>query len=112
MKRHELVQLDDISAMRCPCGWTQRAFAGGVGPASVHQVQIEADAKTHYHKGMTEIYVILEGEGFLELDGEKTAVRPLTAVMIHPGCRHRAIGKLRLLNIAIPAFDPEDEWFD
>ena len=61
---------------------------------------------------MTEIYVILEGEGHLELDGAQVPVKPFTSVMIKPGCRHRAIGKLRILNIPIPAFDPTDEWFD
>jgi hypothetical protein len=39
-------------------------------------------------------------------------VRPLTAVFILPGCRHRAVGKLRILNIPVPAFDPEDEFED
>jgi len=32
--------------------------------------------------------------------------------MIHPGCRHRAIGHLKLINVPIPAFDPDDEYFD
>jgi hypothetical protein len=27
-------------------------------------------------------------------------------------CRHRAVGKLRIVNICIPPFDPADEWFD
>ncbi len=27
-------------------------------------------------------------------------------------CRHRAIGKMKIVNIPIPAFDPHDEWFD
>jgi len=26
--------------------------------------------------------------------------------------RHRAIGKMKIVNIPIPAFDPHDEWFD
>ena len=61
---------------------------------------------------MTEIYVVLEGVGEMELDGERVPVRPMSSVMIKPGCRHRAIGKLKILNIAIPKFDPADEWFD
>ena len=56
--------------------------------------------------------MILEGEGYLELDGERVPVRPLTAVFIRPGCRHRAVGKLRILNIPVPAFDPADEFED
>jgi mannose-6-phosphate isomerase-like protein (cupin superfamily) len=113
MKNYAVSQIDEIEPQRCPCGWTRRAFADlPNGPATVHVVQIESDARTHYHKRLTEIYVILEGEGILELDGEAVPVRPFTSVMIHPGCRHRAVGKLKVLNIPIPAFDPEDEWFD
>ena len=32
--------------------------------------------------------------------------------MIKPGCRHRAVGDLTLINVPVPAFDSEDEWFD
>lgn len=110
---YAVAQLDRLEPTRCPCGWSRRAFADVAGaPASVHVVEILEDAKVHYHKQMTEIYVILEGEGHLELDGELVPVKPLTSIMIRPGCRHRAVGKLRLLNIPIPAFDPHDEWFD
>jgi len=61
---------------------------------------------------MTEIYVVLEGTGHIELDGEKLPVRPMTAIYIPPGCRHRAVGRLKLLNLPVPAFDEKDEWFD
>src|SRR5260221_9891678 len=106
-------QLDQATPTRCPCGWARRAFAGmSDGPASVHLVDIEQDARAHYHKRMTEIYLVLEGEGEMELDGERIPVRPMTAVYIRPGCRHRAIGKLRIVNIPIPSFDEADEWFD
>ena len=33
-------------------------------------------------------------------------------VYIRPGCRHRAVGQLKVINIPIPAFDPADEYFD
>lgn len=106
-------QLDEIEPTRCPCGFSRRAFAVPENQtATIHLVDIHEDARTHYHKGMTEIYLILEGEGHLELDGELVPVKPMSTVMIKPGCRHRAIGKLKIINIPIPAFDPEDEWFD
>ena len=108
-----LSQLDKVNPARCPCGWARRAFAGlADGAASVHLVDIEEDARAHYHKRMTEIYLVLEGEGELELNGERVPVRPMTAVYIKPGCRHRAIGKLRIINIPVPSFDEADEWFD
>jgi hypothetical protein len=48
----------------------------------------------------------------MELDGDIVPLEPLTAVLIKPGCRHRAVGRLRIVNIPVPAFDPADEWFD
>lgn len=108
-----LAQLDELEGVDCPCGVARRAFAEpGNQVASMHLTDIEADARTHYHKRMTEIYVVLEGTGHLELDGERVPVKPLTSVLIKPGCRHRAVGKMRILNVPIPAFDPADEWFD
>ena len=113
MKNYLISQLDALDSVRCPCGDARRAFQSVDNPiATVHLVDIQKDAQTHYHKRLTEIYVILEGEGHLELDGEMVPVKPLTTVLIKPGCRHRAIGKLKILNIPIPAFDRADEWFD
>lgn len=113
MPNYLVAQLDQIDPVKCPCGWARRAFVGpSDSPASVHQVDIQSEARTHYHKQMTEVYVVMAGEGAIELDGERVPLRPFTAVMIKPGCRHRAIGELKILNIAIPAFDETDEWFD
>jgi mannose-6-phosphate isomerase-like protein (cupin superfamily) len=118
-KNYRVSQLDQVPPVPCPCGQARRAFASdrgaaasGTGAASVHLVDISADARAHYHKRMTEIYLILEGTGHLELDGERVPVKPMTAVYIQPGCRHRAVGKMRIINIPVPAFDPADEWFD
>ena len=108
-----IAQLDELSAQPCPCGTTRRAFAEISGaPASVHRVDISEEAQTHYHKKMTEIYLVLDGEGQMELDGQLFPVQPMTAIYIRPGCRHRAVGKLRIINIPIPSFDEADEWFD
>jgi mannose-6-phosphate isomerase-like protein (cupin superfamily) len=78
----------------------------------MHIVDIEEDARAHYHKKLTEIYFVLEGTGHIELDGKKVPIKPLTAVFIKPLCRHRAIGRMRIINVCIPAFDEQDEWFD
>jgi mannose-6-phosphate isomerase-like protein (cupin superfamily) len=112
-RNYHIAQLDEIPPVRCPCGQARRAFATPDNQtATLHLVDISVNARTHYHKRMTEIYLILEGEGFLELDGERIRVKPMSAVFIKPGCRHRAVGKLRIINIPVPAFDSTDEWFD
>ena len=113
MANYLVERFDQIEAVRFPCGFAKRAFAVPENQtATMHMVDILEDSRTHYHKKMTEIYYVLEGEGHIELDGERIAVQPMTAVMIKPGCRHRAIGRLKILNIPIPAFDETDEWFD
>ncbi|MBA3938096.1 MAG: cupin domain-containing protein [Planctomycetes bacterium] len=112
-KNYLFAQLDELEPQRCPCGWTRRAFATPDNTvATIHYVDIQADARTHYHTKLTEIYLILEGEGFMELDGELIPVKPLSTVLIKPGCRHRALGALKIVNIPVPAFDPHDEHFD
>jgi len=104
---------DDIEAVRCPCGFAQRAFALPENEtATVHIVDIRQDARVHYHREHTEIYLVLEGQGHLELDGERVEVRPFSTILIKPLCRHRAVGTLRIINVCIPPFDPADEWFD
>ena len=113
MKNYMIAQLDEIEAVPCPCGQSRRAFVSPDNElATLHYVDIKKDSETHYHKTLTEIYLILEGEGHMELDGELIPVKPMTSIFIKPGCRHRAIGNLKIINIPIPAFDPEDEWFD
>jgi len=113
MVNYVVEQLDDLAAVACPCGLTRRAFVEpGASPASVHLVDISADSRTHYHKKLTEIYVVLEGRGEMELDGETVPIKPMTSVLILPECRHRAVGKLKVIVVAMPAFDPADEWFD
>lgn len=113
MKRYYIEKLDEIVPENCSCGTARRAFmCPDNAVASVHIVEISGDSRTHYHKHHTEIYLIIEGEGHLELDGELVAVTPMTSVMIKPGCRHRAIGKMKIINIPIPKYDQMDEWFD
>lgn len=112
--RFQIANLAEISPHACPCGQARRAFMNDRNPvASMHLVEIKKDSETHYHKRMTEIYYVLEGEGHIELDGESHPLRPGMAVMIQPGCRHRAVGEgLKILNVPVPQFDPEDEWID
>ena len=104
-----------IEPIRCPCGWARRAFADVPdAPASVHRVEIEVDARTHYHRAHTEIYYILDCDAgaAIELDGNRVPLTMGQAVMIPPGVRHRAVGRMTVLNVVVPPFDPTDEWFD
>ena len=112
----DIAQVPEIPGAPCPCGTSRRAFVRKDNQTcSVHLVEIKKDAQTHYHKGFTETYYFLEGEGQMELDGKFYNVKPGMALMIRPGTRHRAVvGKepMKILNIVVPPFDADDEWFD
>jgi len=113
MANYMIARFDEIDAVKCPCGFSKRAFLGPDNTtATMHVVDIQVDSRVHYHKKLTEIYFVLEGDGEMELDGKRIGVTPFTAIFIKPGCRHRAVGKMKIVNVSIPPFDPEDEWFD
>lgn len=111
--RFTVTHINEIRPVPCPCGTTRRAFVDEPDQiASLHVVDITTNAQKHYHKKLTEIYYVLEGTGQIELDDQLIDVKPGSAIMIKPGCRHRAIGELKILNVPVPAFGPNDEWFD
>lgn len=113
--RVEIVDFDDIPPTACPCGAARRAF-GEVAdfPATLHVTEISADAKLHYHKKLTETYYFLDcaEDACMQLDDQIIPVRRGMSVLIRPGVRHRAMGKMRVLIFVLPKFDPADEWFD
>lgn len=114
-RRYELVDFDELPPVACPCGTARRALADVDDfPGTIHRTQIAANARTHYHKRLTETYYFLECEpgGKMELDGELVPVKPGLCIMIRPGVRHRAIGRMTVLIVVYPKFDPADEWFD
>ena len=111
----EIVDFADITPTPCPCGYARRAFADVSDfPGTLHVTQITADAKLHYHKTLTETYYFLECEpqASMQLDDRIIPVRAGMSIMIRPGVRHRAIGRMRVLIVVLPKFDPADEWFD
>ncbi len=112
---YELADFDQIAPVKCPCGQARRAFADVSDfPGTVHRTDISTEARTHYHRRLTETYYFLECESGaqMQLDNEVVDVHPGMCVMIRPGTRHRALGKMRVLILVLPKFDPEDEWFD
>ena len=111
----EVADFAQIAGTPCPCGTARRAFADVEDfPGTVHVTQIAEDALVHYHKRLTETYYFLECEpdAQMELDGARIPVRPGMCIMIRPGTRHRAVGKMKVLIVVLPKFDPADEWFD
>ena len=83
-------------------------------PFTFHRTEITENARTHYHRTLTETYYILEcGENAaMELNGRLADVQAGDCIVIPPYTRHRAVGRMTVLIVVYPKFDPADEWFD
>lgn len=115
LPRYEIVDFAQIPPVACPCGTARRAWTDVEDfPATVHVTLIDRTARQHYHQRITEVYYFLEcdPDAQLELDGRAVRVAPGMCVLIRPGTRHRAVGHMKVLIVAVPKFDPLDEWFD
>ncbi len=112
---YELVDFAKIIPVGCPCGEARRAFSDAADfPATVHVTTISVDAKKHYHKNHTEVYYFLEcqSDAQMELNDDIIPVAVGQAILIRPKTRHRALGKMKVLIVSFPKFDPQDEWLD
>ena len=115
VRRWKLADFADIAGVPCPCGSARRAFTDVAEfPGTVHITEIAENAQRHYHKTLTETYFILQcaDDAQMELDGEIIPIRERQCIVIPPGVRHRALGRMTVLIIVLPKFDPADEWFE
>ncbi len=113
--KYEIVDFAALPAVTCPCGVARRALADVDDfPGTIHVTDISEDARLHYHKRLTETYYFLECEpgARMQLDDQIVPVHAGMCVMIRPEVRHRAMGRMRVLIVVLPKFDPRDEWFD
>jgi len=113
--RATIVDFADLPGIACPCGTARRAFTDIPDyPATVHVTEIKADAALHYHRRITETYYFLEcgPDARMQLDDAIVPVKPGLCILIPPGVRHRALGAMKVLIVALPKFDPADEWLD
>lgn len=111
----QIVRFDELPAIDCPCGTARRALTDRPDlPFTFHRTEITETARTHYHRTLTETYYILrcDADAAMELDGRRIAVKTGDCIVIPPETRHRAVGRMTVLIIACPKFDPADEWFD
>ena len=103
---------DDLDAHRSTCGFRRQLITADDSEALSCSVLDIDDAKAHYHKKITEIYYVLEGEGEIVIETESVPVRPGTSVLIRPGTRHQGRGGFRTLVVCSPAFTPDDQYYD
>jgi mannose-6-phosphate isomerase-like protein (cupin superfamily) len=91
---------------------------GGIANQSLAEATLAPGQTTqrHYHRDSEEIYFVLDGQGEMELDGERRRVVPGDAVAIPPGAWHElsAAGDrpLRILCCCAPPYRHEDTFFE
>jgi mannose-6-phosphate isomerase-like protein (cupin superfamily) len=110
---YRVVDFGAVTPTPCPCGEARRAFADESRfPGTLHVTSISVDAKRHFHRKLTETYFILECDAgaYMELNEDRVQLRPGMAVLIPPGTIHRAVGKMKVLIVVSPNFDPADEF--
>ena len=96
------------------CHITELSNTDNDTDASIARARVEPGIATHWHKldGIVERYVILEGEGLVEIgELEPTALKPGDVVIIPAMCRQRITntGQTDLIFLAIctPRFRQE-----
>ena len=71
-------------------------------------------SEPHYHKVSQETYFILEGEGQMDVDGEKFTLKPGQACHIEPEEIHQIKNQgeddLVFLAVCVPSWVPEDSF--
>lgn len=68
----------------------------------------------HYHARSEEIYLLTDGTGLLEIDGDTREVGPGDAIVISPGAWHQLVAGetgARLLCVCVPPYSHDDTFF-
>jgi quercetin dioxygenase-like cupin family protein len=86
------------------------------GLQSLAEASLDAGAATqrHYHARSEGIYLILEGGGELDVDGERRQVVPGDAVLIPPQAWHQLTAGedgVRILCSCVPPYADDDTYF-
>lgn len=68
-----------------------------------------AYVELHVHKVQEQVYHILDGEGLMEIDGQKTVVRQHDVIFLPPGAwhsiRNTGLGNLTFIVVTTPIKD-------
>jgi mannose-6-phosphate isomerase-like protein (cupin superfamily) len=106
---------DELAAFTTKDGSTIREYHH-TAAQSLAEASLAAGQSTqrHQHRETEEIYILLEGEGDIEIDGELRHVQAGDAVLIPAGAWHEitAAAELRFLCCCVPPYSDADTFFE
>ena len=106
---------DELTAFTTKDGSTIREYHH-TAAQSLAEASLAAGGSTqrHQHRETEEIYMLLEGEGDMEIDGASQRVRAGDAVLIPAGAWHQitATADLRFLCCCVPPYSDADTFFE
>jgi mannose-6-phosphate isomerase-like protein (cupin superfamily) len=106
---------DDLHAFTTKDGSTIREYHH-TSLQSLAEASLAAGHATqrHQHRETEEIYMLLDGEAELEIDGEVRHVSAGDAILIPAGAWHQitATAELRFLCSCVPPYRDDDTFFD
>jgi quercetin dioxygenase-like cupin family protein len=111
--KYKIVDYSKIPGVCCPCGTARRGlYEVEDFPGTIHRTDIDKTAKPHFHKITTEIYYIIscEPDSKMQLDDETISLHEEMAIYIPPETVHCLSGKAKVFILALPKFDPDDEF--
>ena len=113
-KGYRVHLVSESPTVPCSCGESTRVLTRPDGLACNFHVTFIQDSVKHDHKECTEVYYILEGKGKMELNADTITVEPGMVIYIEPNTKHRlySLEGVRTIVLGIPAWNPEDEYYD
>ena len=112
-KKYRIVDYTTMEGVPCPCGTARRGlYDEPAFPGTIHRTDIDRAAKPHYHERITEIYYVIDcdTDATMILDGDRIPLHEEMALYIPPGTVHHLEGKAKVFIVALPKFDPNDEF--
>lgn len=115
MPRVEIARYPDLEPFTTKDGSTIREYLHTeVQSLAEGTLRPAQSTQRHYHRLSEEIYLILEGGGTMELDGETREVGPGEAILIPAGAWHELLAGadgVKLLCCCVPAYTHDDTYF-
>ena len=110
----QLIVIADVEAKPSTCGPIREFWQASDDSCDLANLVVVPHGETteHWHDRLTEVYLVVRGNGVVSVDGNDVPIGPREAVTIPRGTRHQLRNvtdqELELYVLSHPRFDPAD----